>query len=515
MLATLLALSLAAQPLTTTKDAIVADRQLRAHVLGYVDVTAPPYNAKADWKEPSGAGATDNTAAFQRAIDSGRPILVPPGVYYVAGSLKLPAFPAAVRIVGGNAKYDGLGYRGSTHIQVGGASLFVPATPSTYSSISKASLHMEGLSFQGATGTNAVVFDRLNLTASRITNCQFNNFKHVLYGILSGVSSFDHNKATAAKDSIFKRLASADFDPNLTAPIVDSVVSGNYFNGSPVLNPPVPVLLDVAGTSSSRIENNYIDFAQVGLRIGNGDSASLVQVRGNTFDILFQAVVLSYGTRSVTIEGNGFFRMRKASASYFTSPTAAMGSTDWTCIAIEQNARYVTITGNVFRDSERFIEFGAKWFADIREFGNVGWGLAAFVAPVRTLSRTVDEAGWNGIGQTGDGTGLDFASRRRQVAATYGTTVTPNCDFGDHQVVTATNGTAFTIAAPIGGVHHQRLKLTIRNTSGGALGAVTWDAAYKLATWTSPANGFSRSIEFVFNGTNWVETSRTPADIPN
>jgi hypothetical protein len=38
---------------------------------------------------------------------------------------------------------------------------------------------------------------------------------------------------------------------------------------------------------------------------------------------------------------------------------------------------------------------------------------------------------------------------------------------------------------------------------------------YKLTTWTSPATGFSRSIKFIYDGTNWVESYRTAADIPN
>jgi hypothetical protein len=74
---------------------------------------------------------------------------------------------------------------------------------------------------------------------------------------------------------------------------------------------------------------------------------------------------------------------------------------------------------------------------------------------------------------------------------------------------------AFTIDNPTSAISGHRLTLRIKNTSGGALGTITWDTAYKLSTWTSPATGYSRSITLVFNGTNWVEESRTPADVPN
>lgn len=98
---------------------------------------------------------------------------------------------------------------------------------------------------------------------------------------------------------------------------------------------------------------------------------------------------------------------------------------------------------------------------------------------------------------------------------TYGTTVTPNAGAGNLCVVTATNNTAFAVAAPTNPRAGQLLTLTIRNTSGGALGAATFNAVYKMAAWTQPGNGNSRSITFVYNGTNWVEVSRTAADVPN
>lgn len=101
------------------------------------------------------------------------------------------------------------------------------------------------------------------------------------------------------------------------------------------------------------------------------------------------------------------------------------------------------------------------------------------------------------------------------VNETYSASITPNLRFGNIQYITVTNGTAFTINAPTNAISGTKLTLTLRNTSGGAMGAVTWDAVFKLAAWTSPANGFSRSITFYYNGTNWIEKSRTAADVPN
>ena len=101
------------------------------------------------------------------------------------------------------------------------------------------------------------------------------------------------------------------------------------------------------------------------------------------------------------------------------------------------------------------------------------------------------------------------------ITITYSASMTPSAVAGDNQTITATNGTAFTINAPTGPQAGQRLTITIRNTSGGALGAATWNAVFKMAAWTQPATGFSRSIAFLYTGSAWVEVSRTTADVPN
>lgn len=98
---------------------------------------------------------------------------------------------------------------------------------------------------------------------------------------------------------------------------------------------------------------------------------------------------------------------------------------------------------------------------------------------------------------------------------TYSASITINAAQGDYQYVIANNGTAFTFNAPTKPVSGSPLTVRIFNTSGGALGAVTWNAIFKLAAWTSPATGFNRAISFRYDGTNWTETSRNTVDVPN
>jgi len=98
---------------------------------------------------------------------------------------------------------------------------------------------------------------------------------------------------------------------------------------------------------------------------------------------------------------------------------------------------------------------------------------------------------------------------------TYGTSIAIDSSAGDNFVITVTNGTAFTINNPINTNGSQIISIKIVNSSGGAMGTITWGSNYRLATWTNPANATSRTIDFVYNNSVWVEKSRTPADVPN
>ena len=104
----------------------------------------------------------------------------------------------------------------------------------------------------------------------------------------------------------------------------------------------------------------------------------------------------------------------------------------------------------------------------------------------------------------------------KRTVPTYGASISIDAFLGNEFDINVTNGTAFTITNPVNSVDGQRISIKIRNASGGAMGAITWGGAFLYSAWTNPANGFSRTIDFVYNGTTaWVEASRTPADVPN
>lgn len=97
---------------------------------------------------------------------------------------------------------------------------------------------------------------------------------------------------------------------------------------------------------------------------------------------------------------------------------------------------------------------------------------------------------------------------------TYSASMTPNTENGITTIV-ATNGTAFTINSPTNRRTGRITTYDIKNSSGGAMGVITWNAVYKLAgaAFTNPANGLRRTITFYDDGTNLVELNRASADI--
>jgi hypothetical protein len=100
--------------------------------------------------------------------------------------------------------------------------------------------------------------------------------------------------------------------------------------------------------------------------------------------------------------------------------------------------------------------------------------------------------------------------------AGWATPMTPDASQGNIVVFEANAGGAVTINNPTNGQRGQILTYKIRNVSGGALGVITWGANYKMgAAWTQPANAFSRTIQFLYDGTNWIEISRTAVDVTN
>jgi hypothetical protein len=115
----------------------------------------------------------------------------------------------------------------------------------------------------------------------------------------------------------------------------------------------------------------------------------------------------------------------------------------------------------------------------------------------------------------GDGVSLSRGLTLARAVLPYSTVIATDASLANSFTITATDGVAFTISAPTNLVAGKQLTYTIRNTSGGALGAITWNAVFKMTAFTNPATATNRSISFIYDGTNLVEVSRSAADVPN
>ena len=102
------------------------------------------------------------------------------------------------------------------------------------------------------------------------------------------------------------------------------------------------------------------------------------------------------------------------------------------------------------------------------------------------------------------------------VSITYSASMTPNVPDGPVQRIIVTSAAAMTINAPTLPVDGDVLTLIVQNSSGGAMGAITFNAAFMNAgAFTNPASTKRRTIQWVYEGSTalWIEANRAAADI--
>lgn len=111
----------------------------------------------------------------------------------------------------------------------------------------------------------------------------------------------------------------------------------------------------------------------------------------------------------------------------------------------------------------------------------------------------------------------DLVSRLPILLPVYSTAPVINAQQGPWWTIVVTNGTGFTLNAPTnppGPGSTQQLTIEVLNSSGGAMGTITWNGAFVFPTgaWSNPANGKRRFARFEWNGSKWLCTSLASAD---
>lgn len=111
-----------------------------------------------------GNGVADDTAAIQAAIDSGYPLLFPPGVYVIAGTLTKSQSNVGWRGINATLKKTGTG----TLLRVGGSG-----------STRMDTIAFEGLTFKGGSGVGVDIVDSNPASQQGIVfrDCRFIGFK--------------------------------------------------------------------------------------------------------------------------------------------------------------------------------------------------------------------------------------------------------------------------------------------------------------------------------------------------
>lgn len=109
-----------------------------------------------------------------------------------------------------------------------------------------------------------------------------------------------------------------------------------------------------------------------------------------------------------------------------------------------------------------------------------------------------------------------FHPFRRKIRRNYQVVEAFDAGIYDIFALTIQANPALTYTAPTNGTQGQEITITVRNGSGGVMGAITWDAAFKMAgDWVNPANGKNRSISFYLDGTSWYQMAPVTGEVPN
>jgi hypothetical protein len=105
------------------------------------------------------------------------------------------------------------------------------------------------------------------------------------------------------------------------------------------------------------------------------------------------------------------------------------------------------------------------------------------------------------------------------VALVQAATVAIDASLGNDFVLPLTTNVAFILGNPTNppAASSQLIRITVKNTSGGAHGAGTFDTLYKVSAtpMAAIANTKNRTLQFRWDGTNWVEMVLTAADVAN
>lgn len=328
----------------------------------------------------------------------------------------------------------------------------------------------------------------------------------------------NHIDRTWAPGIIAYHLAGLEPSPNVIIDHNEIRNAGTYFGTGQYKTADSANGMGIKVTGSDQVRvmvrnNLIIGSTNRGINVANSAEADVIGNRvyggsGVGFDIGPLAGGIVANNRAANNAGHGMFLNQLVGCSVtgnvaYNNNTAGDGSSD--------NFAAASCSGCVFVGNSSVDDRGTALIDAHFDFSGTGsgntWGPNSSYAP---NAPTKGNRWASGV------TAWRWAMGGKTYAPTYGTTVTADPFQGDHQRIVATNGTGFTITSTItSGAQYTGLEMLVDivNSSGGALGTISWNAAFSLTggTLTAPANGSRASLRFRFDGTNWVEVSRVVA----
>jgi parallel beta-helix repeat protein len=508
-----------------------------------------------------GDGTTDDTVAIVATITaaaSGDTILFPKGTFRVKTS---GAFNSAVQL-------------GSKSLRFLGSKSVIQADPASATGIRLISMVgtdqvIEGIEFDPNGVTSAICVFLSNASRTTIRQCLFTNPQNAgvwITGTTSDLSVID-NKFSGVNYGVLADAAST---------CTRVLIQGNRFMGG-ATGDAIEINTPTTGSSDIHIVGNiisgYTNTSSSGIGIGMA-TVSHGSIVGNLiYNCGLDGIHFEDGTNGITVTGNKIrscgragISINSSNASRNTTDIVVTGNTVQDCatnagsagIAIEgvQAHRGHVVSGNLVRNCGRAaatvygILVGGLTARDCSVTGNVvsntvgstTAGIVVSNGSTITISgnRCFDDQGGKtqiyGLQTIGSSdnntiTGNDFTANltgemslvgtsnkvrpaKTATSLTYSTTIATDAAVSEAFTIVATNGTAFTISNPTNANKGMEIIYDIKNSSGGAMGAITWGAAFLLAgAFTNPASTKRRTISFYYDGTNWIETNRAAADI--
>jgi hypothetical protein len=402
-----------------------------------------------------GDNTADDTTALQNAItgagSAGKPLVIPNGTYKITSPLTLPAGGLYVCGVDSAGNFTSV-------IRPNNCSAF------TISSVHHVIIEKLTIWPQGASPPANYIY---------LTNCYSIVLRDIRLHLATGQSVC--SGAAILQDAVGGGCNDILFDHFIVRSDGSSYPIGWQFN---------------SGCGSARISNCDLETCNVGIQWNGGQ----ITVDGLYSERFGQQAIYCLPSTDANASMTVLGGILRSSASGYP-------------IAIDQGTKNLSVNGTYMDSSGHGYQFYVVTLTGLSDI------YLNFANP--------DSTQWAGTPSLTNTSALIVTPPNpTRITPAYSASITPTIVNNSRIItasITATNNTAFTVNAPTGFVQDgARLTIVIRNTSGGALGAATFAAAYKKgAAWTQPANGFSRSIDFVYDGTNWIEYGRTAADVSN